>query len=115
MPETKDTFKKFTRLRKYAGAPYIVNADTECPLLPTSDANNVAMHVVNSASVSVVCTHDHTANIIWSHVGEDRVHKMIVQLSAPTNECIEQMKETKVMMTEDDQTDFEQIKMLPYL
>ena len=40
---------------------------------------------------------------------------MIVQLSAPTNEWIEQMKETKVVVTEDDQTDFEQIKMLPYL
>ena len=43
-----------------------------------------------------------------SHVGEDNVHKMILELSALADECVEKMKENpEMVMTEDDQSDFE--------
>ena len=96
--------------------PYIVYADTECSLIPTNDANTVAKHVVNSACFYVVCTYDHTKNRMWSHVGEDSVREMILELSALADECIEQMQENQEMvMTEDDQADYWECDMLPHM
>ena len=45
---------------------------------------------------------------MWSHVGEDAVYEMIIELSKLADECIEDMKKNQEMeMTEEDQLDFE--------
>ena len=93
--------------------PYIVYADTECSLIPTNNANKVAKHVVNSDCFYLVCTSDHTKNRRWSHVGEDSVHEMILELSALADECVEKMKENQEMvMSKDDKSDYYQCNML---
>ena len=45
---------------------------------------------------------------MWSHVGENKVYEMVLELSALADERVEEMKENQEMvMTEDDQSDFE--------
>ena len=85
LPE-EETFMKFKS---------VSYADTECSLLPTNDANKVEKHVVNSACFYCVCNCDHTQNRMWSHVGEDSVHEMIIERSALADERIEKMKTSR--------------------
>ena len=99
---------KCTSFENVLEGQYIVYADTECSPIPTNDANTVAKHVVNSACFYLVCAHDHTKNSRWSHVGEDSVREMILELSALADDCVEQLKENQEMvMTEDDQADLD--------
>lgn len=67
----------------------------------------MARHVVNSACFYFVCTYDHSKNRMWSHVGEDSIYEMIIELSSLADECIQQMKENQEMkMTDEDELNF---------
>ena len=51
---------------------------------------------------------------MWSRVGEDSVYEINLELSALTDTCVERRKENQAMvMTTDDQADFENAHMLP--
>ena len=56
-----------------------------------------------------MCAYDHTKNRMWSHVGEDSVYEMIIELLAlADDECIENTTKSHEMVTiEHDQADFE--------
>ena len=93
----EDTFMRYISFKHMLERPYVVYADTECSLIPTNNANNVAQHVATSDCFYVRCTYDHTKNRMWSHVGEDRVYEMILELPALAAECIDKIKETNQM------------------
>ena len=88
LPEQNHVME-FRNFKNMLERPYIVYADTECSLIPTKNINKVASHVVNSDCFYFKCTYDHTTDIMWSHVGEDVVCEMTIELSKLADECIE--------------------------
>ena len=102
------TSMTFESLSNMLEPPYIVYAVTECSLIPTNDANNVAKRLDNSACLFFVCAYDHTKIIMWSHVGEDSVYEMILEQPALADECIENVQNNpEMVMTDEDQANFE--------
>ena len=99
---------EFKNYKNMLEGPFYVLAYSECSLIETGDANKVAKHMVNSTCFYLVCTYDNSKNRLWTCVGEDSMKKMIIELSAVADECIEEMrKNQEIEMTEEDQLDFE--------
>ena len=84
---------RFTSWKNHLSRPCIVYADTESSTKELKYTNGTHEHIPNSAPFVFTCAYEHTQNGYWSHVGEDCIRRMFIELPRLADECLERFDE----------------------
>ena len=103
-----NSYMKFENHKNKLTRPFIVYADCESTLLPTTHKNKINKHKINSCCCYFVCTFDSTRNELFSFVGDNCLKEMTDKLFDIADNCIAEMKiNNRMVMTSADEQQFE--------
>ena len=85
---------KFENYKNKLVRPFIIYADTESTLAPTTDEHKINKHIINSCCFYFVCTFDSSRNELFTFEGDNCVLDMISKLYEISDDCIAEMQQT---------------------
>ena len=110
LPDEENKWMKFANIKKMLKVPYVIYADFECILEPSTKKNTISQHKACGYSYLVVSSVDQEKQQAVVYRGDDAAQHFLKSITKEVDKLRKHMKEIyiPIIMTQEDEINFQQ-------